>query len=289
MVNSFLHNQDFHPIGSPVFSIANRSFKYGDGFFESGRIINGKVPLFDRHYNRIVKTSQLLKMQLPSWVSAPTMKAKIQELIQLNNINEGGRLRITLFRNNAGFYAPVTNEIELVIEADALSDAEFKLSQKGLTVDLYSDLRKPLNFLSNLKTNNCLIYIMAAIFAQEKNLDNVILLNDNHNVAEAMNANVFIVSNGVIYTPPLKEACLDGVMRNYVIECATKLGIKVYENDMKPNDLIRADEVFITNASSGIQWVSAYKTKRYFNTTSEKILNFINKEIPKESNQTIEV
>ena len=58
---------------------------------------------------------------------------------------------------------------------------------------------------------------------------------------------------------------------------------------MKPNDLIRADEVFITNASGGIQWVSAYKSKRYFNTTAEKILNYINTIISLEENTVIEV
>lgn len=288
MQASFLHNQNFYPIGSNVFGIGNRSFKYGDGFFESARIINGRVPLYDRHFNRITKTAELLKMKLPSWITHQSLNSKINELINLNNISAGGRLRITFYRKNAGFYAPESNDIELIIEADALAEPEFKLSQKGLIVDLYSELRKPLNFLSNLKTNNCLIYVMAAIYAQEKNLDNVILINDNHNVAEAMNANLFIVSNGVIYTPPIKEGCLDGVMRAYVIDCANKLGIKVYENDIKPNDLIRADEVFITNASGGIQWVGAYKTKRYFNTTAEKVLNFMNSIISKEINQNIE-
>jgi branched-chain amino acid aminotransferase len=224
----------------------------------------------------------MLKTTLPAWCSKDELRVLILDLIKKNNIENGGRLRITFYRKNAGFYTPENNELELVAEVDALQDSLFVSSAKGLTVDLFSDLRKPLNFLSNLKTNNCLIYVMAAIFTQEKNLDNAILLNDNHNVAEAMNANIFIVSNGVIYTPPLKEACLDGVMRNYVIECAGRLGIKVYENDIKPNDLIRADELFLTNGSSGIQWVSAYKSKRYFNTTSEKILNYINTVISKE-------
>lgn len=265
-----------------IFNASNRAFRYGDGFFESARIINGEIPLFNRHYNRIVSTSTLLKTTLPTWCSKDVLRSLILDLIKKNNIENGGRLRITFYRKNAGFYAPENNELEMVAEVDALQDSLFVSSTKGLTVDLYSDLRKPLNFLSNLKTNNCLIYVMAAIFTQEKNLDNAILLNDHHNVAEAMNANIFIVSNGVMYTPPLKEACLDGVMRNYVIECAGRLGIKVYENDIKPNDLIRADELFLTNGSSGIQWVSAYKSKRYFNTTSEKILNYINTIISKE-------
>ena len=289
MSQHILHNQQLIISDSAVFGISNRSFKYGDGFFESGRIINGKIPLYTRHYNRIIKTAQLLKMELPNWFNKEKLSSLISELILKNDIEKGGRLRITLYRTNAGFYAPLNNEIEVVVEADSLPEPIFKSSPKGLTVDLYSDLRKPLNFLSNLKTNNCLLYIMAAIYAQEKNLDNVILLNDNHNVAEAMNANVFIVSNGVIYTPPLTEACLDGVMRNYVIECAGRLGIKVYENDMKPNDLIRDDELFITNASGGIQWVSAYKSKRYFNNTSEKLLNYINTIISAEENQTTSV
>ena len=282
MTQFILHNQSFLASNIDIFNASNRAFRYGDGFFESARIISGRVPLFEKHYNRIVNTAKLLKATLPEWFHAESFYKMVLQLIEKNSIQEGGRLRITFYRKNAGFYAPETNELECVVEAEPLTENIFTSNPKGLTVDLYSDLRKPINFLSNLKTNNCLTYVMAAIYAQEKKLDNVILLNDNHNVAEAMNANIFIVSNGVMYTPPLKEACLDGVMRNYVIECAGRLGIKVYENDIKPNDLIRADELFLTNGSSGIQWVSAYKSKRYFNTTSEKILNYINTIISKE-------
>ena len=285
--NFFLHNQNFLPVDTPVFQISNRSFRYGDGFFESARVVSGKVPLLNKHYNRVFKTAAQLKMQLPNWFSYNALREQITTLLNMNSINGGGRLRITFYRNNGGMYGPNSNDLELIIEADAIPENTFSLSAKGLTVDLYSDLRKPLNFLSNLKTNNCLVYVMAAIYKQEKKLDNVILLNDNHNVAEAMNSNVFIVSNGVVYTPPISEACIDGVMRNYVIECASRLGIKVYENDMKPNDLIRADEVFITNAAAGIQWVSAYKSKRYFNTTAEKLLNYMNTVISIEDNNPV--
>ena len=120
--------------------------------------------------------------------------------------------------------------------------------------------------------------MLTAIAAKEKGLDDMLILNDNNQILESSHSNVFMVSNGVLYTPSLSDGCLAGTMRMQVINLALKNGLKVYESSILPSNLLVADEVFLTNAVRGITWVGGYRTKRYFNTVARKIVTFLNEE-----------
>jgi branched-chain amino acid aminotransferase len=137
-------------------------------------------------------------------------------------------------------------------------------------------MKKQKNFLSNFKTKNGLLYVMTAIAAKEKNIDDLLLINEKDAIIESSNSNIFVVSNGVLYTPGLEEGCLAGTMRMQVINLAISHGIKVYECSILPQNLLAADEIFLTNAIRGIVWVGGYRTKRYFNVIARKIQSFLN-------------
>ncbi|MFN4854911.1 MAG: aminotransferase class IV [Bacteroidota bacterium] len=273
---TYFFNGHYYPYSQVMIPINNRSFRFGDGIFESLRVIDGRAPLLQFHLNRMRKYAALLQLNLDRFFSDSEISQFVNGLLASNGIASGGRLRINIFRQSGEFYTPESNEISLLIEAEPLPTSQFDYNPKGLVVDMFSDYRKPLNLLSNAKTNSSLIYVMAGLFAREKGLDNCILQNDQFNVAEAMNANIFLAVNGVLYTPPVKDGCVDGVMRQVLIHLATSNGIKVYETTIKPNDLLRADELFLTNGLKGIQWVSAYRSKRYFNNTSAKLNQILN-------------
>jgi len=98
-------------------------------------------------------------------------------------------------------------------------------------------------------------------------------------IVEAISSNIFAVKNGVLYTPPIADGCVEGVMRKRIIEIAQTNKIAVYENSIMQNVLLGSDELFLTNSINGIKWVVAYKQKRYFNTTSKKIIELLNKSI----------
>lgn len=272
--NGNIYTMDVNPV-----QVNNRAFKYGDGIFETARIINGKVPLLNLHLDRILKYSKVIKLPQNSNLNPIILENWVNECIKKNNIENGGKLRITFFREGGDFYFPSQESTNILIDVESTETNQFDYNYKGLVVDMFVDLRKPLNYLSNAKTNNALLYVMGGIFAKEKNLDNCILQNDLFNVAEALNSNIFLAVNGVLYTPPLEEACVDGVMRTYIKDLAISVGMKVYETTIKPNDLLRADELFLTNGFKGINWVGAYRSKRYFNTTSEKLNTLLNKKI----------
>jgi branched-chain amino acid aminotransferase len=117
---------------------------------------------------------------------------------------------------------------------------------------------------------------MTAIAAKEKNLDDMLLTNEKGVLIESSNSNLFIVSNGVLYTPGLEDGCLAGTMRMQVINLAIQHGIKVYECSIMPQNLLAADEIFFTNAIRGIVWVGGYRTKRYYNSLGRKLQSFLN-------------
>lgn len=256
--------------------MGNRGYLYGDGVFETIRVFNGKIINFDNHYSRLIEGANAIKIRIPNFFTPDFFLGKITELLDKSGIQAGGRVRLSLDRMAGGNYIPEYNEAVYSIEVKSVPQSDFELNSKGLEVDIYTDIRKQKNLLSNYKTKNGLLYILAGIQAKEKGMNDMLITNNDMSLIESSNSNFFIVSNGVLYTPGLDEGCLAGTMRMQVINLALANGIKVYESAILPQNLLSADEVFLTNAIHGIVWVGGYRTKRYFNNTSRKLVAFLN-------------
>ncbi len=254
----------------------NRSFLYGDGLFESIRIINGQPYNLENHIIRIKEGAKVLAYDVPKEFTSSYFKDQITTLLKHNSIRAGGRVRLCIFRNEGGLYKPTNNSVSYLITADLLPYNLFKLNEEGLLLDVYYDIYKEKNILSNFKTTNALLSVMAGNYANSNKLDDCLLVNSNRNIIEAISSNVFLVSNGVLYTPPLSDGCVGGTMRMNVINTALQMNLKVYETSLTPQNLMVADEIFLTNAIQGIQWVGGYKSKRYFNNIGKSILDTIN-------------
>ncbi|MFK7756257.1 MAG: aminotransferase class IV [Flavobacteriales bacterium] len=278
-MNYILHNGTFLDSSLPSIYVSNRGFKYGDGFFESIRIIDGKPVFLENHYTRMVDGLKVYKIDKPVDFNLQTLDYQLNQLIAKNNISDGGRARITLTRKGEGFYAPDVNELEYVMETHGKADNKFTLNTSGLVVDLFPDIKKQVNKFSIFKTLNCQLYIHASLFARERMIDEALIQNEKMGIIESSTANLFLVSNGVLYTPGLVEGCVGGTMRMNVINLAIAHGIKVYECNLTPQNLLAADEIFLTNAIAGIQWVGSYRTKRYFNNTAKKVLDLLNESV----------
>lgn len=272
-----LMNGDFFETSSPYLR-ENRSFMYGDGLFESIRVINGKPFNLDNHIVRLLSGAKVLSFETPPHFNTEYFYNQINHLLDKNNIKAGGRVRLSLYRNDGGYYKPSNNSCSFLITADVIPHNLYKMNDEGLLVDVYDGIHKHKNILSNFKTSNALHSIMAGNFANSKNLDDCFITNSNRNIIEAISSNIFLVSNGVLYTPPLADGCIGGTMRMHLINIALKNKYKVYETSLLPQNLMVADEIFFTNAIRGIQWVGGYKSKRYFNNVSKSLLDLINQE-----------
>ncbi len=244
-----------------IFSSHSRIYKYGDGFFESIKIINREPQLFDLHYSRILRAAKLFKILLSEkWTQ--TYFVEQLNLLCLKNGFINARCRITFYRDAQGFYTPNTNKGGFLIELSE-DNGVYRLNDKGLTLGAYGQILKPSNFVSFFKPLSAINYVMAGIAATEQNCDSVVLFNESNRVCEVHNASIFIIRDEEILTPSLGEYCLDGVMRQHIITRCKALNKEIYEVAITEEELLMADEVFISNASKGMQWVESYGGKFY--------------------------
>jgi branched-chain amino acid aminotransferase len=269
-------NGDIVPAEQQVLTTANRGFKYGDGLFESMRLLKGELKFAELHSERIRKGLKLLKMDSWSHLDTWFIREKIEELVRRNKTGPDARIRLTAFRDGQGLYSPSANNMAYVLEAAKTAESSYTLNDKGLIIDVYDEITKPVNILSNLKTCNSLIYVLAGIFKNQNSLDEVMVLNNNGFLCESMSCNVFVVYDRKLYTPALSEGCIAGVMRQVVIKLAKENNIELVEAQISPDILNEADEVFLTNAVRGIQWVMGYNNKRYFNEVSRFLSEKLN-------------
>ncbi len=267
-------NGALHPADAPVLPVDNRAFHFGDGLFETMRVVNGRPCFIDAHWARLTTGAELLRIQLPTGLDREGFEERILQLVGATGI-VSGRCRFTLYRSGGGYYRPEQDAGAYTIELVPMADPHHVLNQSGLMVDIWPEMRKPINELSRHKTLNASYYIMAALWSRQRGLDDCLLQNERGNIIESSAGNLFIVSNGVLYTPSLSDGCLGGVMRAQVINLALANGIKVYECSLNPQNLLAADELFFTNAVRGINWVGGYRTKRYAHKLSGHLVELL--------------
>ena len=269
--NGKLQNSD------TTLSNSNRAFLYGDGVFETLKIVNNKILFLEDHYFRLMASMRIVRMQIPATFTLEFIESEILTLVNELQIEESARVRLTVFRNDGGFYLPKTRTVSYLIQASALENKEYQFNNAIYEVDLYKDFFVAKQLLSTLKTTNKMIHITGSIFADENNLQNCLLLNNDKNIVEALNGNLFMVLENKLITPPLSEGCLNGIIRKQIIQIAKKMeNIEVVEEVISPFDLQKADELFITNVILGVQSISKYRKKEYNNVVATELLKKLN-------------
>lgn len=264
-----LHNDEFVIINHPILTASNRGFKYGDGLFETMRMCNGKLKFAELHADRLNAGMKALKIDGGTLLDDYFLKQKTAELCKKNKLKDNVRFRLSVYRAGDGLYTPNSNKFGYVLESSALEEGNYELNKKGLIIDVFDELTKPVNSLSNYKTSNSLLYVMAGLYKKQQRLDDAFILNDKGFLCESISSNIFVVYDKKIYTPALSEGCVAGVMRNVVMSMSRAHDIDVIEAQINPEILKAAEEVFITNAISGIRWVMGYGRKRYFNEVTK--------------------
>ena len=240
----------------------NRGFKYGDGIFETIKVVHEKVIFWEDHYFRLMASMRMLRMKIPMEFTLEFLEKEILKTVAVLEEGASFRVRLNVFRKDGGLYTPKTNAINYLIEA---SESNYK-TKETYEIDIFKDFYNYSGLLSTIKTNNRMLNTLASIYANENDLDNCILVNERKGVVEVANANIFIVKNNIVKTPALTEGCIKGVVRSKVIDILIKnKDFTIEETVISPFEIQKADEVFITNAIMGIQAVTKYK-KKSFNT-----------------------
>lgn len=262
--------------GTALISADNRSFRYGDGFFETIKLKDSRIILPDLHFERLFTSLETLKFETPKHFTADHLQEQILALTKKNKHDKLARIRLTIFRGDGGLYDEQNNTPNYIIQTWALNPVTNNLNENGLIIDIYKDAKKSCDSFSHIKSNNYLAYAMAALWAKQNQLNDALLLNNFNRIADATIANIFIIQNGIIKTPALSEGCVSGTMRKHLLRSFTKENIPVQETQITINDLLTASEVFLTNAIYGIKWVRQSGGKTYLNiSTAEFHKTFI--------------
>jgi branched-chain amino acid aminotransferase len=217
-------------------------------------------------------------MEVPAFFSPDNILEIIRKLLKKNRIFGGARIRMTVFRNPGGLYAPEQHSVSFTMESAPLDINHYSLNPQGLVAGVFPEMTKHIHPLSSVKSTSALLYVMAGIYKTDNKLDDCILLNEKGHLVESGSSNIFLVKNRQIFTPGLSEGCLPGIMRQVIASCIKTANYHFSESiPLKVSDLMAADEVFLTNAISGIQWVGAIQQKRYYHEISGELMVELNR------------
>lgn len=269
-MNSICFNGKIISGVEPVFMASNRGYRYGDGLFETIKVLNGKILLADYHFERLFSGLSLLKYEIPGFFTKEKLGQEIRHLCSKNGCEKLARVRLSVFRGNGGLYDE-DKMLQYVIECWPLNESVNKLNENGLVINVYPDVQKSSDKFSNLKSANFLPYLMAALYAKENKLNDCLVLNIAGSIADTTIANVFIIKNDIVITPGLEAGCVNGVMRRHLLARMQDAGYKVQETTILIADIEAADEVFLTNAIKGICWVKQFRDKFYTNIKTIEI------------------
>jgi len=259
---------------------SNRGFLYGDAIFETIKVLYNKVLFLEDHYFRLMASMRICRMEIPMNFTMEFFEEQILKMTNLLENSNSFRVRFSVFRNSEGFYTPISNKIEFTVVAVSSENTVYRIEKSNYEVELYKDFFIPKQLLSTLKTNNKMLQITGSIFAKENGYDNCLVLNEEKNVVEALQSNLFMKTSNSVVTPPISDGCLNGIMRKQVIEILNKIeGIEVKETSISPFDLQKADELFLTNVITGIQPITKYRKKEYTVNFSNEVVAKLNAKI----------
>jgi len=246
----------------------NRAFKYGDGIFDTLKFQDGEICFLEDHYFRLMSSMRMLRMRIPMDFTLDYYQEQIRTTLEANNLDHEGRIRVNVFRKDGGLYTPPSNEINFMIQVSVLP----KFNKQLVEIELFKDFPIASGLLSTIKTNNKMVNVLGSIFAKENDYQNCILINEKKEVVEALNSNIFLIKGKEVLTPSLESGCLNGIIRKRLIQMLKKHeNFEVHELSISPFDLLKADEVFLTNSIREIQSVDKYRKKKYGNDKTREI------------------
>ncbi len=250
-------------------AFSRRSHLYGDGVFETIRVHHGRLCFWESHYFRLMSSMRILRMDIPTNWSPDDMEAELRSY--LPNTSSDYRLRLAVWREGGIGYAPSTQEVDYAVHVTPLADTGYPHPLKTLQVDLFQEHKKAPGLLSTLKASHSALFILAAQFAIDQELDDAIVLSHDNRMLETSRGNLFVLKEAQLTTAPLSAGALRGVIREQVLRLAPGLGLAIREEALSPFALLEADEVWMTNAIDGVSAVTHYRKTRYSWVQAERM------------------
>ena len=238
----------FTPLSNAKISILDRGFCYGDGLFETLRASNGKIFYIEQHIDRFFESMQQILIELP--MTRLELTKVVQETLARNKYkNAIIRLLVTRGDTQSNIQIDSKNHPTLVINIRPYTPLPKAAYKKGIRIMLFQERANLINGLKRrLKSCNYLSNVLIKELSDRKNYMEGVVVDPDFGVTEGTTSNIFIVEQGQLKTPPLSPFVLAGITRQVVLEIARDQRIPFAEEQITADELICADEVFITNS-----------------------------------------
>lgn len=256
--------------GTAIVSADNRGLRYGDGLFETMKINKGSIEMANEHFARLWNGMQRLQFEIPKHFTPEILEEQIWLLAKKNN-HSHARVRLSIIRGDGGLYDAKNHFPNYIIQTWPLPDNNGEWNSNGLVAGIYTEAKKSCDAISNLKHNNYLPYLLAALQAKKEQWNDAIILNTANNICDSSIANIFIIKDSIIYTPALTQGCVAGIIRNALILFLKKSDWSIQEKTISVDELLQADEVFFTNSMYKIRWVQRINESVFSNSITQKI------------------
>ena len=270
-MNYFNYNGKLFKDGTPLIGADNRGLRYGDGLFETMKMLNSELIFEDEHFARLWRGLNVLQFDISKHFKVEKLSGEIKLLAKKNGHEKAARIRLSIIRGDGGLYDAKNHSPGYIIQTWPLAAGSGEWNSNGLVVGIYKEAKKSCDILSNLKHNNYLPYVLAALQAKKEKWNDAILLNTNGRICDTTISNIFIVKNNAVFTPSLSEGCVAGIMRKMIIMNLLKSNWQVVEKEMSVDELLNADEVFVTNSMYNIRWVQRIYENTFKNVVTQKI------------------
>ena len=232
-------------------SCLDPGFLYGQGLFETMRAYDGVVFQIDNHLNRLSKGLPLIRVD--SDFSSEDLKEAVRLILQENNLSNA-YVRLNIWQGQ--------EKVNICIIAREFCGYPADTYKAGFKAMITECRHNENSLLTNIKSFNYLQFYLSRLQAQSEGFNEAIFLNSKSYVSEGSRSSVFIVKNSNIVTPSLESGCLTGITRAVVIDLSKKAGYKICEKDILLDELLNADEVFLSGSLLEIMPVISIDAKR---------------------------
>jgi len=244
--SNVFHNDALLPIEKVRLSPGQAGLICGWGIFTTLRISRGEAFAYERHWRRLERDAAITRLPMP--YTAAKVRVHLHEVIRANKITDGCA-RVYLVYNTVGFWQSDEQrpQVDLIIYTASLPER-----REFVRLAVREHGRHSASPLAGVKSISWLNNVWAAAEAANEGFDEVVMLNERGEVSECTSANIFVVKDGKVFTPPLNSGCLEGVTRGILMEIAPETGVSVVEQTLRLEDLYSADELFISSTNRNL-------------------------------------
>lgn len=237
--------------GDAVISVFDHGFVYGEGIYETLRTYNGRLFLYDRHMRRLRNSARMIELDLP--FTNDGLHDQISDTIRAADLGEREayvRVLVTRGVGDLTYNLNATPKPSVIIIAKLMPDQPAEIYEKGVKVALVDVVRNhPQSVNPMIKSNNLMNSALAAQQAFKRGAFEAVMRNYRGELTECATANLFIVKNSTVLTPPLESGLLPGITREFILEIGSALGVEARAQVLHDDDLFAADEAFLTSTT----------------------------------------